>query len=138
MRYVSLVLCLAVFGCTPPSMNMQRSMLRGGCDAATTVALDSVPVDQLAGVRVDISSTCSALASFMGSGNVSDLTSATVTAKLQELVPERLRPYFSAVLAAVSSQQVNTAKIGVDNIKRINAAILGVSLANAQYATADR
>jgi len=139
MRYSLLIaIVLLAIGCTPPSMNMQRSGLRGICDAGTTAALDAVSEESLPAVQKDIKDTCDALSKFMADGKVADLVYSDFRAAIEKLIPQNLKSYFDAVLAAASTQELDIGKLGTNNVKRINAAILGVQLANAQYAKEDR
>jgi hypothetical protein len=138
MRYLPVLVLVALIGCTPPSMNLQRAGLRSACDSGVTAALDAVSDENLDSVQKDIKDTCDALSKFMADGHVADLVYSDFRADVEKLIPTKMKPYFDAILTAVSTQDLNVDKIGANNVKRINAAIFGVQLANTQYAKSDR
>ena len=130
-----LVLCV---GCTAPSMNVQRSVLRDAGDTGLTVALDAVDEAAVPNVQKEVEQTTKAILKFLEDGKVSDLTHSDAVKELEKLIPANLRPYFDAVLSVLGTHQVDVEKIGKDNVKRLQAACIGVLQGNTQYSLEDR
>jgi len=140
MRFLTLVLALILLaGCTPPSMNLQRSALRSLGDVGVTVTLDLVKADKVKATQAEVVVVCDAVLRFLNGGTADGLTQTGISSKLQSLIPAKYRAYFSSALQALSGQTINVgAKIGMKNLRRINAAVVGIKAGARYYVVTDR
>lgn len=140
MRFIAVVF-VAVFaaGCLPPSLNIQRSLLRNGGDSGVTFYLETVDEAKLAETQKTIGEACDAMDEFLKTGSAATLPLAEVEKQLKRVVPAQYQRWIGTALAAVSAVNVDVTKaIGVDNVKRIRAALIGIRIGATEYDEADR
>ena len=117
-------------GCAPPSLNIQRSVLRGTGDTAVTFVLDEVAEDKLDETSGKIKSIVEGVAKFLEDGKVANLTRSQLSTEILKIVPAKYKNWADQLLAVVSAQDitVDTAKvekIGVNNVLRLKAFLKG-------------
>lgn len=119
--------------------NMQRANLRSVGDTSITASLDAVgdPNDALV-IRDQTEAVTKAIQKFINSGSIADLTVPELTVQLEKIVPAEYVSIVTFLVSKVQGINVDTQVIGVNNVKRLNAACIGVILACEQYSIEDR
>lgn len=137
-KYLAVLGFLLVVGCTPPSMNLQRSLLRDTGDSGITVLLDETPLEKVDATRAEVKDIGEAILKFLDTGKVYELTRSELAVELKKIVPEKYDVYYDMVMTAISEQQLDVDKIGQNNVARIRAAVVGALRANELYKKSDR
>lgn len=113
---------LLLAACAAPSLNMQRSLLRGSGDVAATAYLDhndDVAPRTLVQVAVGVQA-------FLESGDVSELPLDELKARLAQLIPIRYRAWGEQLLGVIDTQSVDVrGTVGVLNARRLEAFVIG-------------
>jgi hypothetical protein len=130
------VLLLAM-GCSPKSLNLQRSALRAAGDLAATEYLDLRDEKDVPSVKEDILEITGKLDRFSHDGSIKDLTKGKIAEELSELIPEDYRDFTDLILDFIDVD-VETDKIGKNNLKRIRAALFGIIAGTNEYDVEDR
>lgn len=125
------ILCLLVpalsMGCSPGSLNMQRSGLRASGDLAITLFLDNNPAS-----RADAKVHADNAMAFLATGGVTNLPVAKVADSLSAMIPLRYKDWVTQALAVAvvqaDSTTVHVGKIGANNVARLRAFVRGVQL----------
>lgn len=142
MRKLTILFALAfVVGCVPPSMNLQRSALRGAGDTAVTVILDSSSDSSYKESLTKIKGIAEAILKFLEDGKVANLTRSQIGVEITKLVPAKYKGWADQLLAAASGTVVDVdkiEKIGVNNIARLKAFLKGTLSGTNEYKEADR
>lgn len=140
MRLIAVVFVAAfAAGCLPPSLNIQRSLLRDGGDSGVTFYLETVDEAKLAETQKTIGEACDAMDEFLKTGSAATLPLAEIETQLKRVVPEKYQRWVGTALAAVSAVNVDVTKaIGADNVKRIRAALIGIRIGTTEYDVNDR
>lgn len=142
-KLIPIVLTLVLSGCDycdlHYSRNLQRSNLRSVGDTTITIALDAVgdSTESLL-IRDQIKAITEAVRRFLYSGDVDELTIPELTSKLYEIVPPEYSFIVDFLLAKVQGMTVDVGIIGADNIRRIDAACIGIIMACNEYRVEDR
>lgn len=131
---------VVMMGCSfEYTRNMQRANIRSVGDTSITASLDAVddPNDALV-IRDQTKTITKAVQSFINRGHMSELTIPEITVKLEKLVPTEYSSIVTFLMSKVQGINVNTQVIGVNNIRRLDAACIGIILACEQYSVEDR
>lgn len=137
---LTLTLFLAA-GCTPPGLNLQRSILRGSGDAAVTFVLDEVSDKNFDASSAKIKSIIEGVSKFLDGGKVADLTQSQLKDEIQKLVPVKYKSWADQLLAVASATEVDVdkiAKIGKNNILRLRAFLDGTLTGLKEYSKDQR
>lgn len=139
-RMIILILSIILSGCSFDfSRNMQRANIRSVGDNTVTVSLDSIKdTEEAILVKDQIKTIAEAVRKFLYSGNISDLTIPELVMELEKIVPESYRSFVDFLISKIQVIHVNTQAIGPDNVRRIDAACIGVILACNEYRIEDR
>ena len=132
------VVALLGMGCRAPSMNVQRSGLRGVGDVAATVLLERVPEAAVPVVRekaLEVIAQCDAA---LSDGVLPGMSLDALKKILDEKVPEQYKPVSDAVLKVVRGIRLPTEALGENNAKRIRAALVGIKSGVTEYKVGDR
>ena len=142
MRFLAIVVVAALAaGCQTPSfsLNVQRSLLRDGGDSGITFYLETVDKVKLADTQTKIGEACDAMETFLKTGQAAVLPLSEVEKQLKRVVPAKYHRIVSTAIAAISAVNVDVSKkIGVNNVKRIRAAVVGIRTGTTRYDVADR
>lgn len=131
---MSMVVLVFVAGCQQPTLNEQRSALRGSADFGSTelILRKKMTKEDVAMMKEILNE----IEKFINDGQVADLTTGALRTELDKIVAKyapKYQPVVAWVLAAVSGITVDTQKIGPDNVARIKAALMGAHTGCNQY-----
>ena len=135
LGWALMLLCLAAVsgGCSPLSLNMQKSGLRAVGDVSTTWLIEHREGVTAAGVLA----AADKLIAYLESGDVSNLPLGDLEDKLKAQVPEQYAALVSKVVKAASKRLATaTGKIGKNNVARMLALAKGIRMAGAEYTDA--
>ena len=132
------MVAMLLAGCVP-SANMERSILRGVGDTGITAVADGKEETDVQALVDGTKSACAALLAFLDTGNVVNLTTSELEAKLISLVDSKYSSIVSQALTGIKVAQLDVnGKIWVRNMKRVRAIIKGVLRGANEYEIADR
>jgi hypothetical protein len=122
-------------GCTPPSMNEQRSALRAAGDVFTTIYLDDRAAADIPKRKSELKQLSEKLLEFLSDGNAAALTETKLKDGVLKLVPKGYRDMADNLLSSLSKRkaEVKIDKIGQDNIDRLKAFLIGALLGIDKY-----
>lgn len=129
---LSLLLCLALVGCTSPllSMNKKMAYADSGATLSAAMAIDQIPLEKFDTAKTEIIAVCVDLAKFLDDGKLADLPLDRAKLAIEEyMIKKGWQSYISlveVVFAWVSVQQV-TLPIGPDNILIIKQGLDGIA-----------
>jgi len=136
------IICLlgVTIGCSYNySVNMQRSNLRSVGDSTVTASLDSISsTEEALAIRNQTKIITEAIRKFLYSGSIQDLTIEQFTNKLETIVPSNYSSLITLLVSKINGISINTQFIGENNIRRIDAACIGIILACNEYRIEDR
>lgn len=131
---VSLVLCMALVGCSGKSavsMNKKMAYADSGAVLASAMAIDQVPAEKFDATKAEIIAMCSDLSKFLDDGKISDLpVNKAQQAIVEYMIKRGWLAYTSLVdviFAWINVQQVDIDKLGADNIIIIKQGLDGVA-----------
>ncbi len=129
---------LLAAGCVP-SANMERSILRGVGDTSIVAVADGKEEVDVPALVEGTKKACTAILAFLDTGNVSNLTTNELDAKLINLVDSKYSSIVAQALAVIKIAQINVdGKIGARNMKRVRAVVKGVLRGANEYEIGDR
>ncbi len=132
------VVVMLAAGCVP-SANMERSILRGAGDTSITAVADGKEEADVQALVEGTKKACISMLAFLDTGNVSNLTTNELDAKLIGLVDSKYSSIVAQALAVIKAAQVDVnGKIGARNMKRVRAVIKCVLRGCAEYEIGDR
>lgn len=130
---VSLVLCLALVGCSGSSalsMNKKMSYADSGATVSTAFALDQVPAEKFDVTKEEVATVATQLKKFLDDGMIADLPVQLAKQKIEEfMIQKGWQAYIGLVeviFAWVDMQRVPVEKLGADNIIVIKNGLDGV------------
>lgn len=131
-------LAMAGVGCVP-SINMERSLLRGAGDTSITAVADGTQGSDLQARLVGARAVATTLLAFTNTGGVALLTTAGLRAELLQRVSPDYALLVDQAIAMVSTKHIDVGgAIGVRNVKRVKAYLVGVLRGVKNYKEADR
>jgi len=139
MRYlltIPAVLLLMVSGCQGPTLNEQRSAIRGTGDLAVTVYLDEFSGDVVT-ERAEMSEVMDDLYEFTQTGDLAFITKDVLIRKLEAMAPDKYKPLVEQALDYIALQHVNVEKIGAANVQRLLAFFIGAKQGCTQFTITD-
>jgi len=131
------VLGVLATGCKGPSMNTQRSALRGTGDVVATVLLERVDAAEVPAKQALALKVIAEVEKALDAEGVPELTLEKLQA-LMDKVPGEYRPVADAIMKVVRGVKLPTDKLGSNNIKRIRAALKGLTSGINGYRIEDR
>jgi len=130
-QWLTAMLMLALgSGCAAvQSLNLQRSALRSAGDVSVTAVLDQMADDQWEAAHAEITDVVQRLQAFMADGAVAELVHPKLVEAVRGLIPAQYKSLGNTLLASIENTgaDVNTTKIGADNVARIDAFLTGAA-----------
>lgn len=138
-RIVAVVLmCVVIAGCTPPSLNLQRSAARDIGDTAITVYLDETEETAVNNNKEIILNIANEIEKFIDDGKVGELTVGALRDFVNKTVPVDYANIAEAVVQQVGKIEAPTDKIPEQAIKNIKALLMGIKTGVNEYKIEDR
>ena len=137
-KLLAVIILFSTVGCVPPSLNLQRSVLRGTGDTAVTFVMDEVSDGKVDETLWKIKSIVGALNKFLEDGKVAGLTRSELSTEILKIVPAKYKNWADQLLAVVSSQDITVdqekiVKIGPNNVLRLKAFLKGALKGLEEY-----
>ena len=127
--YITLILSTALLltGCTPPSMTMQVSGIRGVGDLAVTSILDNQSDKRVDEVRAELVDIIDRLGKLVTGNAAGVLTAPQLQAQVARIVPKRYKSLIETAMDQLEDRdvKVKTDFIGKDNLIRLKALFVG-------------
>lgn len=124
-RFMGMLLVLMALGLAScnPTMNLQRSGLRGIGDLTAVVYLERHAVAN----PLEFREACIKVLDYIDTGAISALPLDKVEAELRRIVPARWAGFVPGIIAAASSRHADLATaIGLKNVQRLRAYVMGL------------
>jgi hypothetical protein len=127
--HLTLILTTVLFlaGCTPPSMTMQVSGIRGAGDLAVTSILDNQSDARVDEVRTELVDIVNRLGELVSGDAAGVLTAPQLQEKVASIVPKRYKSLVETAMDQLEDREVKvkTDFIGKDNVIRLKALFVG-------------
>ena len=128
---LALLLTVAV-GCQRPSLNVERSLLRGSGDVSATLVINIV--DNQVEVQKEITTYAIAILKWLDKGEIDKQTAAQVAKDLKKIIPAKYWSLIDMAMGALDNVQADpTALLGVNNLKRLKAFFRGVQTGSIAF-----
>ena len=137
-KFLLIGIVFVALGCKSPSMNVQRSSLRAVGDVAATIVLEGIDADKVESSRAEALDLIDSIEKFLDDGTVPEMAVTALRDLIKEKVPLKYSAIADTLLAYIPTTNVPTEKLGVNNLKRVQAACYGLKVGFTKYDVVDR
>ena len=132
------LLCIGCTRVSVKSLNIQKVVCRSIADSGTTVIFETLDADKVMVVKNKTEEIAKEIMEFLDKGDVPLLTVTSLTVELRKKIPSDYSFVLDLLVSQISGIKVDIDSIGVNNVKRLKAACLGIIWACANYSMEDR